>query len=131
MSAPQCISQLGKESRIFTPTSLQILIPSKESGRLRKLESTSSRSGDHRVENTLAKIWREIVQKNKRQKRLLQCIELAKERIKTRMSIADLAKRHNLTEHKVRRDIETVIFLARSSMFEKTPSTKSTWLNYS
>ena len=65
-----------------------------------------------------------IVQKNKRQKRLLQCIELAKERIKTRMSIADLAKRHNLTEHKVRRDIETVIFLARSSMFKKTPSTK-------
>jgi hypothetical protein len=31
----------------------------------------------------------------------------------------------------VRRDIETVIFLARSSMFEKTPSTKSTSLNYS
>jgi len=40
------------------------------------------------------------------------------------MSIADLAKRHNLTEHKVRRDIEIVIFLARSSMFKKTPSTK-------
>ena len=69
-----------------------------------------------------------IVQKNKRQKRLLQCIELAKERIKTRMSIADLAKRHNLTEHKVRRDIETAIFVARSSMFERTLSTKSTSL---
>ena len=55
MSAPQCISQLGKESRIFTPTSLQILIPSKESGRRRKLESTSSRFGDHRVENHLPK----------------------------------------------------------------------------
>lgn len=49
---------------------------------------------------TLAKIWREIVQKDKHQKRLLQCIELAMERIKTRISIADLAKRHNLTEHK-------------------------------
>ena len=84
-----------------------------------------------RAENKLAKIRREIVQKDKRQKRLLQCIELAIERIKTGMSIADLAKRHNLTEHKVRRDIETAIFLARSRMFEKTPSAKPTWFNHS
>jgi len=54
-SAPQCNSQLGKESRIFAPTSLKILIPGKESGLRRKLESTSSRSGDHRVETHLPK----------------------------------------------------------------------------
>ena len=80
---------------------------------------------------TLAKIWREIVQKDKHQKRLLQCIELAMERIKTRISIADLAKRHNLTEHTVRRDIKTAIFVARSSMFKRTLSTRSTSSNYS
>jgi hypothetical protein len=39
------------------------------------------------------------------------------------MSIAEMAKRHNLTESKVRRDIDTAILLARSRMFEKTPST--------
>jgi len=71
------------------------------------------------------------VQKNKRQKRLLQCIELAKERIKTRMSIADLAKRHNLMEHKVRRDIETVIFWREVACLKRLPAPKSTALNYS
>jgi hypothetical protein len=39
-------------------------------------------------------------------------------------------KRHNLTESKVRRDIETAIFLARSHMFEKTRS-RLTSLNQS
>ena len=39
------------------------------------------------------------MQKDKHQKRLLQCIELAMERIKTRISIADLAKRHNLARY--------------------------------
>jgi hypothetical protein len=46
------------------------------------------------------------------------------------MSIAELAKRHHLTESKLRRDIETAIFLARSRMFERTP-TRLTSLNQS
>jgi hypothetical protein len=75
-----------------------------------------------KVEKKLAKIQREIVQRDRRQRRVLQCIELAIERITTGMSIAELAKRHHLTESKVRRDIETAIFLARSRMFEKAPS---------
>ena len=75
-----------------------------------------------RVEKKLAKIRREIVQRDKRLRRALHCIELAIERITTGMSIAALAERHNLTQSKVRRDIETAIFLARSHMFEKTPS---------
>ena len=75
-----------------------------------------------KVEKRLAKIRREIVQRDKRQRRALHCIELAIERITTGMNIAELAKRHNLTESKVRRDIEIAIFLARSRMFEKTPS---------
>ena len=75
-----------------------------------------------RAEKKLTKIRREIVQSDKRQRRVLQCIELAIERITTGMSIAELAKRHHLTESKVRRDIETAIFLARSHMFEKAPS---------
>ena len=83
-----------------------------------------------RAERKLAKIRREIVQRDKRQRRALQCIELAIERVTTGMSIAELAKRHNLTESKVRRDIETAIFLARSRMFEKTPS-RLTSLNQS
>jgi hypothetical protein len=83
-----------------------------------------------RAEKKLAKIRREIVQSDKRQRRALQCIELAIERITTGMSIAALAKRHNLTESKVRRDIETAIFLARSRMFEKNPS-RLTSLNQS
>ena len=83
-----------------------------------------------RAEKKLAKIRREIVQTNKRQRRVLHCIELAIERITTGMSIAELAKRHNLTESKVRRDIEIAIFLARSHMFEQTPS-RLTSLNQS
>ena len=83
-----------------------------------------------KVEKKLAKIRREIVQRDKRQRRALECIELAIERITTGMSIAELAKRHNLTDSKVRRDIETAIFLARSRMFEKAPS-RPTSLNQS
>jgi len=83
-----------------------------------------------RAEKKLTKNRREIVQRDKLQRRVLHCIELAIERITTGMSIAELAKRHNLTESKVRRDIETAIFLARSRMFEKTPS-RLTSLNHS
>ena len=75
-----------------------------------------------RAEKKLAKIRREIVQRDKRLRRAMHCIELAIERITTGMSIVEMAKRHNLTQSKVRRDIETAIFLARSRMFEKTPS---------
>ena len=74
-----------------------------------------------RAERKLAKIRR--VQRDKRLKRALHCIELAIERITTGMSIAEMAKRHNLTASKVRRDIDTAILLARSRMFEKAPST--------
>jgi hypothetical protein len=82
-----------------------------------------------RAEKKLAKIRREILQNDKRQKRLLRCIELAIERITTGMSIAELAKRHNLTESKVRPDIETAIFLARRRMFEKSPSRPTSFTN--
>jgi len=75
-----------------------------------------------RTERKLAKIRREIVQRDKRLKRALHCIELAIERITTGMSIAEMARRHNLTESKVRRDIDIAILLARSRMYEKTPS---------
>jgi len=82
-----------------------------------------------RAEKKLAKIRREILQNDKRQKRLLRCIELAIERITTGRTIAELAKRHNLTESKVRRDIETAIFLARRRMFEKSPSRPTSFTN--
>lgn len=75
-----------------------------------------------RADKKFAKIRRQIVQNDKRLKKVLQCIELAIERIASGMSVAELAKRHHLTESKVRRDIETAIFLARSRMFEKSPS---------
>jgi hypothetical protein len=84
-----------------------------------------------RVERKLAKIRREIVHRDKRLRRALHCIELAIERITTGMSIAELAERHNLSQSKVRRDIETAIFLARSRMFEKSPSSRVTSLNQS
>ena len=82
-----------------------------------------------RVEKKLGKIRREIVQRDKRLRRALHCIELAIERITTGMSIAELAERHNLNQRKVRRDIETAIFLARSRMFEKTPSRLTLFTN--
>lgn len=69
----------------------------------------------------MAKIRLKIIQKDKRQRQLLQCIELAIERISTGATIAELAKRYNLSESKVRRHIENAIFLARSRMYEKTP----------
>ena len=75
-----------------------------------------------KIEKKMAKIRHQIIQRDKRQRHLLQCIDLAIERITTGASIAELAKRHNLTESKVRRHIENAIFLARSRMYEKTPS---------
>ena len=75
-----------------------------------------------KIEKKMAKIRHQIIQRDKRQRHLLQCIDLAIERITTGASSAELAKRHNLTESKVRRLIENAIFLARSRMYEKTPS---------
>ena len=75
-----------------------------------------------KIEKKMAKIRQKIIQKDKRERQLLQCIDLAIERITTGASIAKLAKRHNLSESKVRRHIENAIFLARSRMYEKTPS---------
>ena len=72
-----------------------------------------------KVEKALAKIRRHIEQKDKRQRRLLLCIDLAIEHISTGASIVDLAKRHDLSAHKARRYIETAVFLARSRMFER------------
>ena len=82
-----------------------------------------------KAERKVAKIRRQVVKNDKRQRRLLQCIELAIERITTGLSIAELAKRHNLTESKVRPDIETAIFLARRRMFEKSPSRPTSFTN--
>lgn len=72
-----------------------------------------------KTENALEKIHRQIVQKDKRQRRMLQCIDLAIERIATGAGITELAKRHHLSESRVRRDIDRAVFLARSRMFER------------
>lgn len=75
-----------------------------------------------KIEKKIAKIQLKIIRKDKRQRQLLHCLELAIERITTGATITELAKRHNLSESKVRRHIENAIFLARSRMYEKTPS---------
>ncbi len=75
-----------------------------------------------KIEKKMAKIRQKIIQRDKRQRQILECIDLAIERITTGASIAELAKRHNLSESKVRRHIENAIFLARSRLYEKTPS---------
>jgi len=72
-----------------------------------------------KVEKALAKIRSRIEQKDKRQRRLLQCINLAIEHISTGASVVDLAKRHNLSAYKVRRYIDNAVFLARSRMLER------------
>ena len=78
------------------------------------------RSGTrHEVEKALEKIRRQIEQRDKRQRRLLQCIDLAIEHIASGASVVELAKRHNLSAYKVRRYIDNAVFLARSRMFER------------
>ena len=72
-----------------------------------------------KVKKALAKIRRHIEQKDKRQRRLLLCIDLAIEHMSTGASAVELAKRHDLSAYKVRRYIETAVFLARSRMFER------------
>jgi len=72
-----------------------------------------------KVEKTLEKIRRHIEQKDKRQRRLLQCIDLAIEHISTGASVGELAKRHHLSAYKVRRYIDNAVFLARSRMYER------------
>jgi len=71
------------------------------------------------TEKALEKIHRQIVQKDKRQRRMLQCIDLAIERIATGAGITELAKRHNLSESKVRPSIDSAVLWARSRMFER------------
>ena len=53
---------------------------------------------------------------------MLLSINLAIERMTTGVAISELAKRHNLSEEKVRRYIENAVLLARSRMFEKNLS---------
>ena len=77
---------------------------------------------DTKTEKTLEKIRRQIVQQDKRRRRMLQYFDLAIERITTGASIAQLAKRHHLSEEKVRRYIDRAVLLARSRMFEKNVS---------
>jgi transcriptional regulator GlxA family with amidase domain len=72
-----------------------------------------------KVEKALEKIRRHIEQRDKKQRRLLQCIDLAIEHISTDASVMELAKRHNLSAYKVRRYIDNAVFLARSRMFER------------
>jgi len=74
---------------------------------------------DNKTERTLEKIRRQIVQQDKRQRRMLQYFDLAIERITTGASIAELAKRHHLSEEKARRYIDRAVLLARSRMFER------------
>jgi hypothetical protein len=77
-----------------------------------------------KVEKALEKIRRDIEQRDKKQRRLLQCVELAIEHITTGASVVELAKRHNLSAYKVRRYIENAVFLARSRMFERDSAIK-------
>lgn len=72
-----------------------------------------------KVEKKLEKVRREIMAADKRNRRLLQSVELAIEQITTDASVADLAKRHHLSEAKVRRSIENAIFMARTRMYVK------------
>ena len=74
---------------------------------------------DTKTEKSLEKIRRQIVQQDKRRRRMLQYFDLAIERITTGASIAELAKRHHLSEEKVRRYIDRAVLLARSRMFER------------
>ena len=74
---------------------------------------------DTKTEKTLEKIRRQIVQQDKRRRRMLQYFDLAIERITTGASIAQLAKRHHLSEEKVRRYVDRAVLLARSRMFER------------
>ena len=74
---------------------------------------------DTKTEKTLEKIRRQIVQQDKRRRRMLQYFDLAIERITTGASIAQLAKRHHFSEEKVRRYIDRAVLLARSRMFER------------
>jgi hypothetical protein len=74
---------------------------------------------DIKTEKSFEKIRRQIVQTDKRQRRMLQCIELAIERITTDASVAELAKRHHLSQEKVRRYIDRAVLMARSRMFER------------
>jgi hypothetical protein len=74
---------------------------------------------DIKTEKIFEKIRRQIVQTDKRQRRMLQCIELAIERITTDASVAELAKRHHLSQEKVRRYIDRAVLMARSRMFER------------
>jgi len=74
---------------------------------------------DTKTEKTLEKIRRQIVQQDKRRRRMLQYFDLAIERITTGASIAQLAKQHHLSEEKVRRYIDRAVLLARSRMFER------------
>ena len=74
---------------------------------------------DTKTEKTLEKIRRQIVQQDKRRRRMLQYFDLAIERITTGASIAELAKQHHLSEEKVRRYIDRAVLLARSRMFER------------
>jgi hypothetical protein len=72
-----------------------------------------------KVEKQLEKIRRQIVQRDKRQRRTLKYIDLAIERLTTGAATAELAKRHHLTEGKVRRYIDRAVLLARSRMLER------------
>jgi len=75
-----------------------------------------------KVEKRLEKVRRQIVQRDKRQRRMLQYIDLAIERLTTGAATAELAERHHLSEGKVRRYIDRAVLLARSRMFEKNVS---------
>lgn len=86
---------------------------------LRSLHITRRMALDIKTEKIFEKIRRQIVQTDKRQRRMLQCIELAIERITTDASVAELAKRHHLSQEKVRRYIDRAVLMARSRMFER------------
>ena len=62
---------------------------------------------------------RQIVQRDKRQRRTVKYIDLAIERLTTGACYCRASKRHHLSEGKVRRYIDRAVLLARSRMLEK------------
>jgi len=72
-----------------------------------------------KVEKQLEKIRRQIVQRDKRQRRTVKYIDLAIERLTTGACYCRASKRHHLSEGKVRQYIDRAVLLARSRMLEK------------
>ena len=73
-----------------------------------------------RVEKRLARSRQKIVQKDKRLRRTLQCIDLAIEHVTTGTRITELAKRNNLTESKIAETLRLRCFWREVGCLKRT-----------